>query len=112
MFEGIKVNENWRKPNNGELIQLFGDLSILSFVRINRLNCTGHVYRMDSKIKVSQVFNNNPEGSRLRGRPKNRWWNCVKTNLNKCKITNWKERSNNRADWKKSVKEAKVRIGL
>jgi hypothetical protein len=25
---------------------------------------------MDSKIKVSQVFNNNPQGSRLRGQPK------------------------------------------
>jgi len=27
----------------------------------------GHV---DSKRKVSQIFNNNPQGSRLRGRPK------------------------------------------
>jgi hypothetical protein len=32
---------------------------------------------MDSKRKVSQVLNNNPQGSRLRGRPYNRWWNCV-----------------------------------
>ena len=34
---------------------------------------------MDSKRKVSQVFDNNLQGSRLRGRPKNRWWNCVQT---------------------------------
>jgi len=32
--------------------------------------------------------------------------------INKCKIKNWKERSKNKADWKKSIKEAKVRIGL
>jgi len=48
---------------------------------------------MDSKRKVSQVFNNNPQGHRLRGRPKNRWWNCVQTDINRCKIENWKERS-------------------
>jgi hypothetical protein len=46
---------------------------------------------MDSERKVSEVFNNNPQGSRIRGRSKNRWWNCVQTAINKCKITNWKE---------------------
>ena len=54
-------------------MQLVRDLDILSFVRISRLNWISHVNRMDSKRKVSQVFNNNPQGSRLRGRPKNRW---------------------------------------
>jgi len=29
------------------------------------LNLIGHVNRMDSNRKVSQVFNNNPKGSRL-----------------------------------------------
>jgi len=67
---------------------------------------------MDSKIKVSQVFKINPQGSRLRGRPKNRRLNCVQTYINKCKSKNLKETSRNRADWEKSTKEAKVRIGL
>jgi hypothetical protein len=47
-------------------MQLFGDLDILSFVRVGRLNWIGNVNRMDSKSKVSKVFNNNPQGSRLR----------------------------------------------
>jgi len=51
-------------------MQLFGDLDILSFVRISRLNWIGQVNRMDSKRRVIQVFGNNPRGSRLRGRPK------------------------------------------
>ena len=90
----IIINENWRKRYNKELKQLFGDLDILLFVGISRLNWIGRVNRMDSKRKVSPVFsNNNPQGSRLRGRPKNRWWNCVvQTNINNCKIKNWKER--------------------
>jgi len=51
-------------------MQLFGHLDILSFVRISRLDWIGHVCRMDSKRKVSQIFNNNPQGSPQRVRPK------------------------------------------
>ena len=52
-------------------MQLFGDLDILSFVGISQLKLIGHFNRMDSEGVVSQVFNKNPQGSRLRGRPKN-----------------------------------------
>jgi len=38
----------------------FGNLDILSLVGISQLNCIGHFNRVDSKGKVSQVFNNNP----------------------------------------------------
>jgi hypothetical protein len=67
---------------------------------------------MVNKRKVCQVFYNNPQGSRLSGRSKGGWWNCVQTVVNKCKIKNWKDMSRNRADWEKSIKEAKVCIGL
>jgi hypothetical protein len=70
MSWGIKVNENWRKRHNKELMQPFGDLDIPSFVSISRLNWIGQVNMKDSKRKVSQMFNNNPQGSRLTGRPK------------------------------------------
>jgi hypothetical protein len=53
-------------------MQLFGDLDILSFVSISVLNWIGRVNRMDSKIK-ERVFNDNHQGYRLRGRPKNKW---------------------------------------
>jgi hypothetical protein len=36
----------------------------------------------------------------------------VYTDIKKYKITTLKERSENRADWEKSIKEEKVRIGL
>ena len=62
---------------------MFGDFDILSSVRISRLNWIGHVCRMDSNRRVSQVFNYNPQGRQLRGQPKNRWWNCVQTDNNK-----------------------------
>jgi len=48
MFGGIKINENWGTRYNKELSQLFGDLDIISFVRISLLNWIGHVTRMGS----------------------------------------------------------------
>jgi hypothetical protein len=83
---GNEVNENWRKQYNKELMQLFADLDTLSFVIIHLLNLIGRVNRMGSTRKVSQVFNNNPQGSQLRGRPKNSRWKCLQTDsLNTCK---------------------------
>jgi len=57
------------------------------------------VNTMDGKTKVSLVFNNNPQESRLRGRPKAEGGTVSKKDNNKCKITNWKERSKNGGDW-------------
>jgi len=82
---------------------MFGDLDIFSFIRINRLHWIGHVNRMDSKRKISQVFNNNPQGRRLIGRTKDRWWNCVQTDINECKSKTWKEAPRNRDDREKCI---------
>ena len=67
-------------------MQLFGDSNAHSLVRISRLNWVGHVNRMGSNGEVCQVFNGNPQGSRLRGRPQNRWWNREQTGTNKFRI--------------------------
>jgi hypothetical protein len=106
---GITVNENSTKQCNKWLMQLFGDLDIPSFVRTSLLNWIGPINRTDSKRKQSQVFNNNAHGSRLRGRPKNRWWNCVQKDVNRRKIKNWKELSKNRLTGEKSALKCRRR---
>jgi len=111
VFGGNKVNENWRKRCKEELLQLLGDLDILSFARISQLNWLGQVNRKDSKRKASQVSNNNPQGSRLRGRPKTDGVIVYKQIL---KMQNYKlERQvKNRPGMGKSIKEAKARTGM
>jgi hypothetical protein len=73
-------------------MQLFGYLDILSFVGTSRLILIGQVNRTGSKTRGSELLENNPQVSRLRGRPKKRSWNYVQTDINNCKITNWKDR--------------------
>ena len=63
-------------------MQLSGNFDVLSFFRITQLNWFGHVNRMVSARKVSQVFHSNTQRSQLRGQPNTRWWNCVKTDMN------------------------------
>jgi hypothetical protein len=69
---------------------------------------------MNSTTKVIQVFNNNPQGSWLRGRPKKQ---IVELCTNRFSINaklhiGQRGQKRNRADMVKSIKEAKVQIGL
>ena len=59
-----------------------GDSAILSIVRISRFNWIVYVNRMDRKRNEGRAFNKIPQESRLRGQPKDRWWNCVQTAIN------------------------------
>jgi hypothetical protein len=96
-------------------MQLLGDLDTLSFAGINQLNWTGHVNRMDSTGTASQVFNSNPRVSRLTGCPETRWWkqkSVYQTNINGCNIKTWKERSKNRSDCERPIKEARGHNGI
>jgi hypothetical protein len=106
------VNENWRKRYNEILMQLFGDLDILSFVGISRLNWIGHVNRMDNTRTVRQVFNINPQGRRLRGRLKTDGGTVYKQILINPKLRIAHRGKKTRVAWEKSIKEAKVRAGL
>jgi hypothetical protein len=57
---------------------------------------------------VYQIFANQPQGGRPRGRPKSRWWDSVYGDIRNCKIRNWEQRSKNREDWMRSIKEVKA----
>jgi hypothetical protein len=85
-------------------MQLFGDLDKLSFVRVSLLNWIGRANRMDCKGKVSQVFEDNPQGSRLRGRQKIDGGTVYKRILINAKLKTKKRGKKNRADWERSIK--------
>jgi len=88
-----------------EIMHLPGNLDVCSFVITSRLSWICHINRMGSKRQENQVLNNNPPGSRLRGRPNKRWRNCVKRILivTKCEIG--KRVQKNGADWKEFIED-------
>ena len=93
-------------------MNLYEDVDIISFIRLSRLRWIGHVNRMDKERKVYNIFYNQPQGTRVRGRPKNRWMDFVLSDIKECKIRNLKELSRDRGIWRRSIMEAEGRIGL
>ena len=66
----------------------------------------GHVNRMDSKITVSQVFNNNPKGIRRGDDQEAEIGVVYKQILINKKLQIGKKGKENRVDWAKSIEEA------
>ena len=81
----VKIDTR-RRRNNSELMNLYEDLDIISFIRIIRLRWIGHVNRMDKERKVYNIFYNQIQGTRVRGRPKNLWMDCVLSDIKNAKL--------------------------
>jgi hypothetical protein len=92
------------------LVQLLGDINIQCFVGMSHLQWTAHVNGLDCKRKVSEVFNNNLQGSQLKGRRKHRWWNCVQTDINRYQLKDWKERSENELTGRSPLRRRKAAL--
>lgn len=66
------TQNRWRRRYNHELMQLYGEPSIVRTTKINRLRWLGHVQRMDDNRVPKKVLKTKPEGKRSAGRPKSR----------------------------------------
>ena len=58
-------------------MNLYEDVDIIPFIRLSRLIWIGHVNRMDNEKKVYNILYNQPQGTHVRGRPKDRWMDCL-----------------------------------
>ena len=54
------------------------------------------------------IINNELGVNRLRGRSMNSWWNCVRADLNKCKIFDWRRSRMAETAGRGSIEEAKI----
>ena len=57
----VKIINTWRRRNNSEMMNLYEDVDIISFIRLSRLKWIGHVNRMDKERKVYKIFYNQEE---------------------------------------------------
>ena len=87
-------------------------MDIILFIRLSRLRWIGHVNRMDKERKVYNISYNQPQGTRVRGRPKNRWMDCVLSDIKKRKIRTFKEQSRDKGIWRRrSLKRRRPPLG-
>jgi len=76
-----EVTGEWRKLNNEELSDLYSLPNIARVVKSRRMRWAGHVARMGEGIGVYRVLVGKPEGKRPLGRPRRRWQDNIKMDL-------------------------------
>jgi hypothetical protein len=103
-------NENgiWRIKTNQELDKIIKHKNIINFIGAQRLGWIGHIERMQETRMVKAVLSWKPISKRPIGRPKTRWKDDVRKDIQKLKVPNWKTLVQDRRRWKELVEKAKT----
>jgi hypothetical protein len=76
-----EVTGEWRKLHNGELHNLYLSPDIIRQIKSRRMRWAGHVARMGEWRNLYRVLVGKPEGKRPLGRPRRRWEDGIKMDL-------------------------------
>jgi len=80
-FERDEVTGEWRKLHNDELDDLHTAPNIVRVIKSGRMRWAGHVACMGEGRGVYRVLVVKPEGKRPLGRPRHRWEDDIKMDL-------------------------------
>jgi len=92
-YKRDEVTGEWRKLHNEELNDLYSAANIVRVVISRRMRWTVHVARMCERRGLYRVLMRKPEGKRPLGRPRRRWEDNIKKNLQEvgCGVMEWIE---------------------
>jgi hypothetical protein len=76
-----EVTGGWRKLHNEELHGLYFSPSIVRVIKARRMRWAGHVAHMGEVRGAHNILVGKPEGKRPLGRPKCRWEDNIKMEL-------------------------------
>jgi hypothetical protein len=95
----------WRKLHNEELNDLYSLPNIVWVVKLRRMRWAGHVARMGEERGVHRMLVRKPEGKRPLGRPRRRWEDNIKMDLQEVGVVrgNWMELAQDRDRWRALV---------
>jgi hypothetical protein len=101
----VEVIGEWRKLHNEELNDLYSSPNIVRVVKSRRIRWTGHVARMEEDRGAQRVLVGKPEGKMLLGRPRRRWEDNIKMNLQEVGGVrgDWIELAQDRDRWRALV---------
>jgi len=108
IFGPKNENDIWRIKTNQELDEIIKRKNIINFIRTQRLSWLGHIERMQGTRMVKAIYSWKPISRRPIGRPKTRWVDDVRKDIQKLKVPNCKILAQDRRRWKELVERAKT----
>ena len=99
------ITGEWRKLHNEELDDLYSSPNIVRVIKSRRLRWAGHVARMEEGRGMYKVLVEKPEGKRPLGRPRRRWEDNIKKDLEELGrgCGDWMELAQDRDRWRALV---------
>jgi len=89
---GPKIDEvtgEWRKLHNEELKDLYSSHNNVRVIKLGRIRLAGHVAGMGEIRGVYRVLVEKPEGKEPLGRPRRRWEDYIKMDLQEVGCGAW-----------------------
>ena len=111
--ERDEVTGEWRRLHNEELNDMYCSPKIVRVVKSRRMKWTGHVASMRERTGVYRVMVGKPDKKSPLGRPRRRWEDKIKMNLQevRCGCRDWIELAQDRDSWRAFVNAVmKLRI--
>jgi hypothetical protein len=104
-----EVTGEWRKLHNEEPNDLYSLPNIVRVVKSRRITWAGHVARMGEERGVHRVLVGKPEKKRPLGRPRRRWEDNIKMDLQEVggNRWDWMELAQDRDGWRALVSTVK-----
>jgi hypothetical protein len=104
-----EVTGDWRKLHNEELNGLYSLPSIVRVVKPRRMRWAGHVACMGEERGVHRMLIGKPEGKRPMGRPRRKWEDNIKMDLQEVEggRGDWMELAQDREGWQAVVSMVK-----
>ena len=86
-----EVTVEWRRLHNEELNDLYTSPNIVWVIKSRRMRWAGNVASMGEEKEVYRVLVGKPEGKRPMGRPRRRWVDNIRMELQKvgCGYMGW-----------------------
>jgi hypothetical protein len=86
-----EVTGDWRRLHNEEINVLYSSPNIMWVIKSKRIRWAGHVARMGEERGVYGGLVEKPEGKRPLGRPRRRWVDNIRMNLQEvgCGRVDW-----------------------
>jgi len=100
-----EVTGEWKKLHNEELNNLYCSPNIGRVIKSRRMRWAGYVARMGEDRGLYRVLVGKPEGKRPLGRPRRRWEDNIKMDLQEvgCGGMDWIELAQDRDKWRALV---------